>query len=386
MTSHELVQTAQERRRVLLVLTLPWLVPGLVASVEVYFFQSQNAGSVPFGSVLIWQLAAWSKWAGWILLVRYVALRYPLERIGASRWVALHATAMLVVAACDLWINSLLDRRFTPALATIAQYRLIRMEWLQHFDYDIMGSIYMVEFHRRFRQRDLEAARLRTELVVSQLEALRMQVNPHFLFNALNGVGELLHTDAVRAQQVISRIAELLRQALRIGAQQEVPLWKELELAQAYVDIACMRFGDRISLHVTATPNTLDLRLPALLLQPLIENSVQHGFQGRSDDAVMRIVLRADILDKHLMVEISDDGRAEAGNRRSGFGIGLSNTRARLHAMYRDEASLEVCDLPEGGFVARVLVPQQHEASAYTAFAGNALAIPSETERAVVGR
>lgn len=352
--------STKEERRTLMLLTLPWLVPGMIASWQVFIIeQSHTPISIP--DAIMWQMGAWLQWAAWILIVRRVVLALPLDRIGAKRWTALHLSATAVVAAAQLFVLALFDSMFNPPFADAPMSRIYRAEALLHLDFTVMvywtmlGSIYMVEFHRRFRQRDLDAARLSAQLAAAQLETLRMQLNPHFLFNALNGVGELLHSDPASANRMISRISELLRQALRSGASHEIPLWRELELADAYLDIARMRFGRALSVEVSVAPAAMDVLVPALILQPLLENAFHHGFGSRSASPRLEIV--ANVTGERLRLSVQDNGRGDDAPDDAGFGIGLSNTRSRLEAMYQGIATLLLETPLYGGFLVVIELP-----------------------------
>ncbi len=195
---------------------------------------------------------------------------------------------------------------------------------------------------------------LRAEALASgaRLQALRYQINPHFLFNTLNAVSTLVverHTaDATR---MIARLSDFLRLTLEERAGDEVPLAEELEFVQRYLDIEQVRFGERLRLEVSVAPDALDAIVPVLLLQPLVENAVKHGIATREDGG--RIEIRAERRAATLRITISDDGPGPGG-AGPGPGIGLANTRERLRTLYGDAHRLELVASPEGG--TRVLV------------------------------
>jgi signal transduction histidine kinase len=358
--------TSREERRTLMMLTLPWLVPGMIASWQIYVIEAAHT-PISVADSIMWQMGAWMQWAAWILIIRHVVLAFPVDRIGAGKWVALHASATVIVAAAQLSVLALFDRIFNPPYLDAPWSRIYRVEMLLHLDFTVMvywtmlGTIYMIEFHRRFRQRDLDAAKLSAQLAAAQLETLRMQLNPHFLFNALNGVGELLHSDPSLANRIIARISELLRQALRSGASHEIPLWRELELADAYLDIARMRFGSALSVDVSVAPAAMDVLVPALILQPLLENAFHHGFGARSNSPRLEIV--ASVAGDRLRLSVQDNGNGVSSTEAPGFGIGLSNTRSRLEAMYGEGATLLLETPLYGGFLVVIELPARVKAS-----------------------
>jgi LytS/YehU family sensor histidine kinase len=285
------------------------------------------------------------------------------ERIGAVAWFCVHLVACAVVAGTDLVVIALLDRAFLTGFASASFASVYQSELINHLDFSVilywttLGTIYMVEFHRRARQRELDAAQLRTRLVAAELEALRMQLNPHFLFNALQAASELMHSDPTNAARMLNRISALLRQALRGGTAPEIPLWQELELADAYLQIARLRFGRELEVVTDIEPDAVDVLVPGLVLQPLLENCFQHGFAGRV--ASPQVILRAQVVGDRLTLSVSDNGGRSSRSRPQGFGIGLSNTQARLLALYGDRggATLRTEPLRDGGYRAEIELP-----------------------------
>jgi hypothetical protein len=203
--------------------------------------------------------------------------------------------------------------------------------------------------YRRDRDRALVASRLESRLAQAQLQVLKMQLQPHFLFNTLNGISVLIHEDPVRASTTIARLSEFLRLTLENSGLQEVPLRKELEFLDRYLQIELVRFGDRLSVDMDVPPELREALVPNLILQPLVENAIRHGVSKRRGAA--RIHIRAQRENGRLAVHVTDNGAglngAASGPLREG--VGLGNTRARLHQLYGDDCVLELQGLPEGG-------------------------------------
>jgi signal transduction histidine kinase len=196
-------------------------------------------------------------------------------------------------------------------------------------------------FHRDARDRQMRAVELEARLQQAQLEALRSQLNPHFLFNALHSMAELVHTDARLAEQLIVRLGELLRQVLQSSARQQVPLAEELEFIRGYVEIEQMRLGERLSVSWDIEPGALDALVPSLILQPLVENAIQHGIAAASGPGTLSIAAYRD--GSSLQLQVRDNGPGLARNsadRRQG--IGLANTRARLHSLYGERHGFDL--------------------------------------------
>jgi len=190
----------------------------------------------------------------------------------------------------------------------------------------------------------------------ARLQALRYQLNPHFLFNTLNAVSTLIvERENAAAERMVARLSDFLRLTLESDSDVEVPLADELDFARRYLEIEQIRFGDRLSVVEDVEPAALSARVPPLLLQPLVENAVQHGIMPREDGGTLRIEARR--VGQHLLLRISDDGPGPPGPADAGSGVGLSNTRARLESLYGDEHRFALERADGGGCVARVEIP-----------------------------
>jgi two-component system LytT family sensor kinase len=209
-------------------------------------------------------------------------------------------------------------------------------------------------FYRDARDRQIAAVELESLLQQAQLDALRSQLNPHFLFNALHSMAELVHTDPKLAEQLIVRLGELLRQVLKSSTCQEVTLAEELEFIRGYVEIEQMRLGERLRVSWDIDAGALEARVPSLILQPLVENAVQHGIAATAGSGLLAIAARREA--QFLLLEIRDNGPGLTQNSVDrGQGIGIANTRARLQRLYGDRHSFEL--QAADGLTVRVRIP-----------------------------
>jgi hypothetical protein len=208
-------------------------------------------------------------------------------------------------------------------------------------------------YYREARDRQLKALELESLVHQAQLQVLRSQLNPHFLFNALHSMAELVHENPKLAEKLIVRLGELLRQVLQSSTLQEVPLADELDFIRGYVDIEQMRLGDRLRVEWDVPPELLSARVPSLILQPLVENAIQHGIASTSKPGVLTIRARRE--DQSLVLEIRDTGPGMAKAREPLHGIGLSNTSARLQRLYGDRQRLEL--IGDDGLLVIVRIP-----------------------------
>ncbi len=221
----------------------------------------------------------------------------------------------------------------------------------------ILAIDYGVRYYRTLQERELRASQLEAQLSDARLEALKMQLQPHFLFNALHTIGQLIRTGQDgTAVRVVAGLGDLLRRVLDGATAQQVPLKQELEFIQSYLEIEQIRFRDRLQVVVDVPAETQDAQVPHLLLQPLVENAIRHGIAPRTTGG--RLCISAWRIERHLHLSVWDDGsRLGADSPAEGRGVGLANTSARLRQLYGDAASFEVLNGPEGGVVAHVVVP-----------------------------
>jgi LytS/YehU family sensor histidine kinase len=178
-------------------------------------------------------------------------------------------------------------------------------------------------------------------------------VHPHFLFNTLQSISTLIHRDADAADEMLAKLSDLLRDLLRHRDSVLVPLGDEIRYAQTYLEIAKLRFGDRLVFSVDVPPQLFELEVPLFILQPLVENALAHGVGGRMRGG--RVALRAWRRDGIMTLEVADDGAGLSAAAKDG--VGLSNTRERLRASFGDEQRLSIESPAEGGVVARIEIP-----------------------------
>lgn len=221
--------------------------------------------------------------------------------------------------------------------------------------------------YQRFREGELRASQLEARLAQAQLEVLKGQLHPHFLFNTLHAISTLIHKDPDSADEMVAQLSDLLRMTLANIGVQEVPLQQELEFLRRYLDIQQMRFQDRLQIVVDVPPETLDVKVPNQVLQPLVENAIRHGVDARRGEGLIEISARAE--GETLRLFIRDDGpglRPDAltGTRAQGRGIGLSNTRARLRELYGPLSILELANHPSGGTMVSLSIPLRRDAMA----------------------
>ncbi len=311
--------------------------------------------------------SGFATWYPWLLLgpaVFYLSRRFRFETSTWRAALAIHLLAGVVFAvlhgviraAVGPWVDS------EPIPATriiIGQLLYVYLSYLV-----MVAADQAWQNHRRARERELTASQLESRLAQAQLEVLRMQLNPHFLFNTLHAISTLIHKNPDAADDMVTQLSDLLRMTLDTIGVQEVTLREELDFLQRYIDIQQTRFHDRLAVTIDVPPETLDARVPNQVLQPIVENAIRHGLDPRAGRGVIEI--RARGTEGMLQLQVRDDG---PGLRVNGVpaphsGIGLANTRARLTQLYGPLASLDLTNHPKGGTLVTMLVPQDPSAEA----------------------
>lgn len=221
----------------------------------------------------------------------------------------------------------------------------------------MVGVAHALVFYQRAKDRERRGLELRSQLTQARLQALRMQLNPHFLFNTLNSIASLVYDQPRVADEMIGSLSDLLRLTLTTPERQEVSLREELDFLDQYLFIEQTRFGERLKVEKEIEPAALEAMAPILILQPLAENAIKHGIEAQLAPGVVRIAVRR--TGDFLRLEVTDNGRglASAPGGVLKEGVGLSNTRARLQELYAGKASFEFGPRPEGGFSVAIQIP-----------------------------
>jgi LytS/YehU family sensor histidine kinase len=206
--------------------------------------------------------------------------------------------------------------------------------------WSLVGACQAITNFRTSQERERRAAQLEASLTSAKLQALRMQINPHFLFNTLNSIAALVYVNPRAADEMLGDLSELLRRSLDSMQEQEIPLTQELEFISAYISIEQKRFGERLRVEQSVPDELMKALVPALILQPLVENAIRHGIEPRRGPGLISIEAKQE--DKHLHLVVRDNGRGLPGPDLNGSvrrSIGLANTQARLQGLYGQHQS-----------------------------------------------
>jgi sensor histidine kinase YesM len=300
-------------------------------------------------------------WLGLTPLAIWLSKSFRIE--GGQRFKSL--TIHFLACVAFLLLQVLL---FTVISIPFGWYLQIRPFWNRYFllilnftpsNVMFYWGVIVIEhaysYYRKLQDRELRASQLETQLAQSQLQVLKMQLHPHFLFNTLNAISALIRESPDEADEMVSRLGDLLRMTLETAGLQEVPFKKELEFLKHYLDIEQTRFQDRLKIEMAIEPDTLDGLVPSMILQPLVENSVRHGVAPRPEGGCIKI--KAWRHHSLLRLEVEDDGPGLSGNAPVKERVGLTNTRARVRNLYGDEHGLVLRQAAGGGLIASLSIP-----------------------------
>ncbi|HEX2217652.1 MAG TPA: histidine kinase [Gemmatimonadales bacterium] len=347
-----------------------WLLFGVVDEVRLAIWGAVNQQPFDLSSDL-W-IAAVARgvdvvlWTALTPAIFWFTSRYTVRQGAWAGPLAAQLAGGVLVVTLSVWLNWVLgvimvgELPMVPFVARITHANL--------FQYGMVAGFAHILAHAgQAHERELRTSRLRMQLAVSQMEALKAQIEPHFLFNTLNSISELTHEDPDEAERMVHRLEHLLRITMGEGRPPEVSLAQELEFLGAYLEIQQTRFRDRLSVEIRVPPETLAARVPTFILQPLAENALRHGLAPQAEAG--RIVVEARIENGSLRVEVCDSG-VGFGPTAGREGLGIRNTRARLRSLYGPEGVFELRGTRGGGATASIFMPFRPAGDGETAHVG----------------
>jgi two-component system LytT family sensor kinase len=345
-----------------------WMLLGVyMATMDAVMFPKMNF----FTTVLPMNLAQNFAWGCAGLGVLALARRWPLEHFAWSEiknW-TIHLFGSVIISLIGLWLIWLIAIAFQDTAESAKKLHDPAHGYFHFFKeyfhinlllmWAVLGAFHGIRIFERYRKREIEAAKLESQLATAQTQALQMQLQPHFLFNTLNSIAALIHSDAEAADQMVSRLGDLLRMTLDSGSRQQISLRQEMAFVDAYLGIEGIRFQDRLSVIKNIPAACLDALVPAFLLQPLVENAIKHGVADMAQPSTIEIHARHE--EPWLTLEVIDNGRGMNSNCKSG--IGTQNTSARLQLMYKENQLFTLLSVPGQGTRAYIQIPWSVEVS-----------------------
>jgi two-component system LytT family sensor kinase len=347
-----------------LAITAGWTLVGFLSAAHWHYFY-RGEDPYTWWQLLRIKIVLWYMWGGTTLLILWLGRRFRPE---ASNWLrrlgVLAGFSVVIVpaylAAYTIAVLVHLGRPVMPVTwASMLQFVIAMHSTFFYLGYwATLGIQYAVDYAERYRRQELHSAQLNTQLAEAQLAALRARLQPHFLFNALNTVASMvLNNRRDEAYDTLAELAELLRMSLNHDASQLVTLEEELAFVDRYLNILKVRFADRLKVEKHVAAEALPLKVPSLILQPLVENAIKHGLDGTSRGVIIRI--DACLQGSDVAIQIADDGPGlpQAFSLEQSEGLGLRSTLARLSGLYGANQQFAIGERPGGGTLVRLVIP-----------------------------
>ncbi|MCX6145313.1 MAG: histidine kinase [Ignavibacteriales bacterium] len=349
-----------------------WVVYFLIWTAVGFFFASYSPlwgrqvfkAPVSWDEALITNLTFYYIWACIAPLVLWLGRRFRFERATWFSSFLVHIPTSVVVSAAQLFIAEIVSQSLSPEpLKLYDAFKEIQRTVTMYFHMNlltywaVLGVGYGREYYRKFRDREVRAVQLQAQLTQAQLQALKMQLHPHFLFNTFNTISSLMHRSVDEADRVLAVLGDLLRYSLQNVGVQEVTLSEELEFLKQYLEIEHARFGNRLRVKFDIDPEVLDEKLPNLILQPLVENSIRYAVAPRANGGSIGIFVRREGCT--LQIKIVDDGPGlPAGfTLQTSKGIGLRNSASRMEQLYGKEQKFELVNQSPNGLQITIVLP-----------------------------
>ena len=341
-----------------------WAIFGSYMACQDYVVAINQGQPALWSRVLPEELLYAACWALLTPLIFFLTGRFPIGRGRLVRRAGLHLVLSVCVSLVqrtlygmtfDLYRVLFLGgtfswERFSANLLSFVDYGML-LYWL------LLLIGHAVESARTLREKELRASQLETQLSRAQLQALKMQLHPHFLFNTLNAISVLIKKDPDAARATVARLSDLLRIALEGGTSHEVTLASEMRFLTRYLEIEKTRFGDRLSASFDVAPQIRGAYIPGMILQPLVENAIKHGVAKRRGSSSIVVAARKE--HDILCLSVWNEGPRMASPKGNTVteGVGLANTRSRLRQLYGDSANLSVRNRDRGGVIAEITLP-----------------------------
>jgi len=349
-----------------------WTFIGVVFTLQSYFTSYRSEQPMTLGDSAYLQFTWSYLWALATPLVLWAATKIPIERTNWLRASFLHVPislglSMILTAIGHIFVWLYWGRTMGRPFSFERMTRFVVANFSEGIGIYMLIALssYAFSYYRRYRESQLRTFQLEAQLSHAQLQALKMQLHPHFLFNTLHSISALLNKDPESARKMITRLGDFLRLTLENSGSQ-VTLEQEIAFLSCYLEIERIRFQDRLVTRVDVPEQTLDAKVPNLILQPIVENAILHGIAPRSSPGLIEI--EAERRNSTLRIQVRDNGPGLPSHRTSENmfkkGLGLANTEKRLEQLYGAAHLFDLSDHPEGGLVVTLEIPFHKDGSA----------------------
>lgn len=348
--------------RIWAIALLLWTLLAILSAAGTRLYMASTGSPERWSQVLAWYLLISVVWSFLTPPVYFLARRYTFDRQRWRRVLTLHIVASialtLVGAVAIVLLSPLVTWMKEPRAPFLTHVFSRTFMDIQRYWYVLMIT-QAFAYYGKYQERELASSQLEAQLARAQLEVLKIQLEPHFLFNTLNSIAALARQDGAAAENMTLQLADLLRISLDAVGVHEVPLHQELLFLQKYIDIQQMRFRDRLRVETEIDSCTLETLVPNLILQPLVENAIRHGINPRRGPGLVQVIAWRDHDDVWLEIRDNGVGLARGRNGAPREGVGLRNTRGRLQQLYSHDHALVLEDVPGGGCSVKIRVPHR---------------------------
>jgi len=336
---------------------LGWTLVGLMGAART-FTSLQSRGICPEWGDFFWShmLGVWL-WVLFTLIVFWLSARWRFDSQSWRSSAPLHTAAGVSLTALDVYFDGV----FNPLLLGAEQlpFRLAFSYefFINMFSYaGLVAIAHAVNYYRLFRAQEMRSVRLESKLAEARIQALRSHLHPHFLFNTINAAAELVHEDSEAADRMLTRLGQLLQRAFSESQVVQVPLERELSFARQYLDIAAIRFGDRLETTITASHDARRALVPSFVLQPLVENAIRHGVERASTQVQVQVA--AEVVDGELALTVSDTGLGFTEEPAElEWRTGLEKVNGLLRELHEDNFEFDIRNSGDGGAIAKIVIP-----------------------------
>lgn len=350
-----------------------WTFIGIVFTFQGYFTSYRSERPMLFTESLYIQMTWAYLFALATPLVLWAAARLPIERSNWIRSALLHIPISIVLSVVLtalgrvlIWLN--FGYRMGKPLTFESVTRFIVSNFSEGIGIYLLIALtsYAIGYYRRYREGQVRTLQLEAQLSQAQLQALKMQLHPHFLFNTLHSISALLNKDVASARKMITRLGDFLRLTLENSGSQEVTLQQEMEFLSCYLEIERIRFQNRLVTRMDLDEQTLDAKVPNLILQPIVENAIRHGIAARSTPGLIEIEAKQH--NGTLRIQVRDNGPGLSEHRTTDNlfkkGVGLANTETRLERLYGADHLFDLSNNPDGGLIVTLEMPFHKDGAA----------------------
>ncbi|MEM7368008.1 MAG: histidine kinase [Bacteroidota bacterium] len=345
-------------------IVLVWIVISLLSTTMLYVRIEQDNTENSWGFIFVVKLAVWMFWGVWALVIYQLSLRFRLEKGNIGPALLFHIPFSIFSVLLNVyfyalvgWLISLDAFGGAGVLAIFSFLVWALFEWYFIFYWSIVLVSYVIDYFQKYKAKQIQTLQLQAQLVQSQLQALKMQLQPHFLFNTLNAIASQVRQDEKKsAVDMLTDLSELLRWTLAQRDQQVISLDEELSFIRRYLELESKRFPGRMDIEIEVAPNTLAARVPVFFLQPIVENALKHGLAKKLSARKLGINIQK--VNETLSIIVNNEGPALSPGFDIQFspGIGLSNTMERLAQLFGETFHFELNNVPEG-VEARIQIP-----------------------------